>query len=47
MAELNQVIYKCLFDDLKGDYFLQKVFNNLPKKILFNVPRYKKKYKIN
>ena len=43
MVELNQVIYKCLFDDLKGDYFLQKVFNNLPKKNLLYVPRYNKK----
>ena len=43
MEELNQAKSKCLFDDLNGDFFLQKVFNNLPKKILFNVPRYNKK----
>ena len=28
----NQIKSKCIFNNLKSDYFLQKTFNNLPKK---------------
>ena len=41
----NIIKSKCIFDNLKGDYFLQKVFNNLQEKKRLKVPKYNKKTK--
>ena len=44
MEEFNQVKSKSIFN-IKDDYFIKKVFNNLPKKNLFKVARYNKNTK--
>ena len=40
--ENNQIKSKNIFNNLKADYFLQKVFNNLKKKITLNIIKYNK-----
>ena len=42
--DINQ-IEKCDFKNIKGDYFLQKVFNNLNKKKSLEISKYNKKIK--
>ena len=37
---LYQIKSKCLFDNLKSNYFLEKVFNNLPKKKSLEMVKY-------
>ena len=41
----NQNKSKCVFDKLKSNYFLQKVFNNLQEKKRLQIPKYNKKTK--
>ena len=43
--EINQINSKNLFNNLKTDYFLEKVFNNLEKKKLLNIVKYNKNIK--
>ena len=48
-TELNKIDSKDLFKNLKNDYFLQKLFNNLLKKKILDVVKYNKniKHRIN
>ena len=43
--ELNKIELKDIFKNLKNDYFLQKVFNNLMKKKSLEVVKYNNKIK--
>ena len=40
--ELNQIESKDIFKNLKNDYFLQKLFNNLLKKKSLEIVKYNK-----
>ena len=42
---LNQKEIKSLFDNLKGDYFLEKLFNNLKIKKSLDIIKYNNKIK--
>ena len=42
---LNQIKSKCLFDNLKSDYFLKNVFNNIKKKKFLKIIKCNKKIK--
>ena len=41
----SELKIKCNLDNIKNDYFLQKVFNNLSKKETFEIMKYNKKIK--
>ena len=43
--EINQIKSKDKFDNLKSDYFLEKLFNNLKKKRTFDILKYNKNLK--
>ena len=43
--ELNKIVIKDIFKNLKNDYFLQKLFYNLLKKKSLNIIKYNKKIK--
>ena len=43
--ELNKIELKDIFKNLKNDYFLQKVFNNLMKKKSLDIIKYNKNIK--
>ena len=44
-GEMSQMKSKNKYENLKNDYFLQKVFNNLEKKKLLNIVKYNKNIK--
>ena len=44
-TELNKIESKDIFKNLKNDYFLQQLFNNLLKKKSLNIIKYNKKIK--
>ena len=44
-GELNQIKSKDKFENLKSDYFLEKIFNNLERKKLLKILKYKKRIK--
>ena len=44
-TETNKTEAKCDFKNIKNDYFLQKVFNNLNKKNSLEIAKYNKKIK--
>ena len=48
-SESNKIESKDIFKNLKNDYFLQKLFNNLLKKKSLDIIKYNKniKYRIN
>ena len=43
--EKNQIISVVKFENIKADYFLEKVFNNVEKKKLLNIVKYNKNIK--
>ena len=44
-GEISQMKSKNKYENLKNDYFLQKVFNNVEKKKLLNIVKYNKNIK--
>ena len=41
--EINEIESKCDFKNIKSNYVLQKVFNNINKKNSLEIAKYKKK----